>query len=97
MSGIWQKSKLSDIILCKMYEVCDNCQCVDNCQSCFAGRVSQTHCSVISSHAHVKAVNRSRPKLNYGAARDFRVGNSEPCGNNRSFPETRERDRVPVT
>ena len=22
--------------------------------------------------------------------------NSEPCGNNRSFPETRERDRVPV-
>ena len=42
-------------------------------------------------------MDRSRPKLNYGSGRDFRVGpNSEPRGNNRSFPETRERDRVPV-
>ena len=39
------------------------------------------------------AIIRSRPKLNYGTGRDFRVG---PRGNNRSFPETRERERVPV-
>ena len=35
---------------------------------------------------------RSRPKLNYRAARDFDLGrNSEPSGNDRSFLETRER------
>ena len=39
------------------------------------------------------AIIRSRPKLNYGTGRDFRVG---PRGNNRSFPETHERERVPV-
>ena len=43
--------------------------------------------------ADVAAI-RSRPKLNYGVGRDFRVG--PEFGNNRSFPETRERDRVPV-
>ena len=42
-------------------------------------------------------VNRSRPKLNYGAGRDFGVGPKlEPRGNNRSFPETRERACAPV-
>ena len=43
-------------------------------------------------------VIRSRPKLNYGTGRDFGglSPNLEPRGNNRSFPETRERACVPV-